>query len=78
MKIRQTPVKGLRRTVQVEVAVYLEGSETPNPMAYLRNYELFNMTGAGVWEREGDQEMTLKKQAEVILLRDFQWVMLKS
>lgn len=33
MKIRQSPVKGLRRAVQVEVAAYLEGSETPNPLA---------------------------------------------
>lgn len=71
-------MKGLRRAVQVEMAAYLEGSEAPNPMAYLKNYESFEMTGACVWEREGDQEMALEKQAVATFLMGLQWVMLKS
>lgn len=76
MKIRWSPGKA-----SGESSLGRRGLQSPealNPMAYLRNQESSNVTGARVLEREGDQEMRLERNTGATLWRDLQWIVLKS
>lgn len=55
----------------------MEGAEAPNPRAYQRNCESFNMTAVHVWVKKGDQKVGLERQAKSTFCRDLQWVVKK-